>query len=74
MNKFKTWKQLQKIYRNSTTGPTSLELFFKEEIPDSRRITSIVVSEKPLVNLAAYRSNILEVSVEKIIKGSHTSS
>ncbi len=72
MHKFKTWKQIQTIFISSSKKG-SLDSFFKEELPDSRRIVRDVIKEKPIIDFGAYRSHILRIIMQKNIKRGNTS-
>jgi hypothetical protein len=72
MHKFKTWKQMQAIF-SSSSKKESLDSFFKEELPNSRRIVRDVIKEKPIIDLGAYRSNMLRIIMQKSVKKSNTS-
>jgi len=72
MRKFKTWKQMQTTF-SSSSKKESFDSFFKEELPDSRRIVRDVIKEKPIINFGAYRSNILRIIMQKSVKRSNTS-
>jgi len=72
MRKFRTWKEIQ-ITNSSFSKKKRFNSFFKEELPDSRRIVRDVISEKPIIDFGAYRSYVLRIIVEKNVNRSNTS-
>lgn len=72
MRRFKTWKQMQATF-SSSSKKESLDSFFKEELPDSRRIVSDVMKEKPIIDLGACRPNMLGIVMQKSVKRSNIS-
>ena len=72
MDKFRTWKQFQASYRSSSTRG-SFDAFFRDELPESRRIIRNIISEKPIIDFGAYRSHILKIIIQKNVERSNTS-
>lgn len=71
MRKFRTWKELQKTF-SSSSKKESLDSFFKEELPDSRRIVRDAIKEKSIIDFRIYRSNIFSIIKERGIEKSDT--
>lgn len=71
MRKFRTWKQMQKTFISSSKKE-SLDSFFKEELPDSRRIVRDAIKEKSIIDFRIYRSNIFSIIKERGIEKSDT--
>lgn len=69
MHEFRTWKQMQTIF---SSEKRSLDLFLKEELPDSRSIVRDVMSEKPLIDFEIYRLGIPGIIKEKSFERSNT--
>jgi len=71
MRKFRTWKQMQKTFISSSKKE-SLDSFFKEELPDSRRIVRDAIKEKSIIDFRIYRSNLFSIIKERGIEKSDT--
>ena len=72
MRKFRTWKQMQTTF-SSSSKKESLDSFFKDELPDSRRIVRDVAKEKSIIDFRTYRSNIFSIIKQRRIENSDTS-
>ncbi len=72
MRKFRTWKQMQATF-GSSPKKKSLDLFFKEELSDSRRIVRDIIKEKPVIDFGIYRSNIFRIIKQNGVKRSDIS-
>ena len=71
MRKFRTWKQMQKTFISSSKKE-SLDSFFKEELPDSRKIVRDAIKEKSIIDFRIYRSYIFSIIKERGIEKNDT--
>jgi len=72
MRKLRTWKQFQASY-SSSSKRGSFDAFFRDELPESRRIIRNVISETPTIDFGAYRSHIHKIIMQKNVERSNTS-
>jgi len=62
MRKFRTWKRMQSMV---SSEKKSIDLFLKEELPDSRSIVRDIMNTRPIIDFEIYRSNIIGIFKEK---------
>ena len=65
MSKFRTWNRMQTIF---TSEKRSLDLFLKEELPDSRSVVRDIMNTRPIIDFEMYRSNIIGIIKETVQK------
>ena len=62
MFKFRTWKEMRRVF---SSQKRSLDLFFKEELPDTRNFIDDIFTEKPIIDFEIYRSSLFKIIKEK---------
>ena len=58
MSRLMTWKKLQKKHSSRTR---SLDLFLKDEVPDSRRVVNDLFAKKRAIDLSMYPPDVFPI-------------